>query len=156
MTIRKSCRRAVALGCQAQTYLPCIYKTTAHPAARQTYGAARAVKNGSTYYGKDRLKCKRCGRQFVQMRTYEPLSNECKRRIELRLAEPISLEAICRVLEIKPHQLYAYMDELYDEIPADLACSVSEKSAIELIKVDCELDELWSFVGWNQAAGAGQ
>ena len=65
------------------------------------------------------------------------------------LAERISLEAICRVMEIKPHQLYTYMDELYDEIPPDLACSVHEKSDIELIKIDCEADELWSFVGWK-------
>lgn len=107
------------------------------------------VKNGSTYYAKARLKCKSYGRQFVQMRTYTPLSNESKRRIELLLAERISLEAICRVMEIKPHQLYAYMDELYDEVPQDLACSVKDKAAIELVKVDSELDELWSFVGWK-------
>lgn len=83
------------------------------------------------------------------MRTYTPLSNESKRRIELLLAERISLEAICRVMEIKPRQLYAYMDELYDEVPQDLACSVKDKAAIELVKVDSELDELWSFVGWK-------
>ena len=112
-------------------------------------GSTNVVKNGSTYYGKVRLKCKSCQRQFVQIKQYAPLSNECKRRIELLLVERISLEAICRVMEIKPHQLYAYMDELYDEIPADLACSVTEKSDIELVKVDCEADELWSFVGWK-------
>ena len=72
------------------------------------------------------------------------------------LAERISLEAICRVMEIKPHQLYAYVDELYEEIPADLACSLHDKADIELVKVNCEADELWSFVGWNRAAGAGQ
>ena len=112
-------------------------------------GSTNLVKNGSTYYGKTRLLCKRCGRQFVEFRHYEPLSNECKRRIELLLAERISLEAICRVMEIKPHQLYAYIDELHDEIPADLACSVPENAEIEIIKVDCEVDELWSFVGWK-------
>lgn len=65
------------------------------------------------------------------------------------LAERISLEAICRVLEIEPHQLYTYMDELYEEIPHDLACSVSDKADIEIVKLNCELDELWSFVGWK-------
>lgn len=112
-------------------------------------GSANLVRNGATYYGKARLKCKRCGRQFVQMRTYPPLSNETKRRIELLLAERISLEAICRVMEIEAHQLYTYMDELYDEIPQDLACSVQDTADIELVKVDSELDELWSFVGWK-------
>ena len=107
-------------------------------------GSTNLVKNGATYYGKSRLLCKRCGRQFVEFRQHEPLSNECKRRIELMLAERISLEAICRVMEIKPHQLYAYMDELYAEIPVDLACSVNEIADIELVKVDCEADELWT------------
>lgn len=109
-------------------------------------GSTNLVKNGSTYYGKARLKCKPCQRQFVYALTYQPLSTECKRRIELLLAERICLEAICRVMEIKPHQLYAYIDELYDEIPADLACSVNDRADIELVKVDCETDELWSFV----------
>ena len=112
-------------------------------------GSTNLVKNGSTYYGKARLKCKQCGRQFVTHRQHQPLSNECKRRIELLLAERISLEGICRVLEIKPHQLYTYMDELYDEIPADLYCSVSEYAHLELITIDCETDELWSFVGYK-------
>ena len=41
------------------------------------------------------------------------------------------------------------MDELYEEIPADLACSVPEKTDVELVRIDCEVDELWSFVGWK-------
>ena len=96
-----------------------------------------AVKNGSTYYGKAGLLCKRCGRQFAECRQREPLSKECKRRIELMLVERISLEAICRVMEIKPHQLYTYVDGLYDEIPPDLTCSVSNDADIGLVKADC-------------------
>jgi len=110
-------------------------------------GSTKLVKNGNTYYGKTRLKCRDCHRQFVEKRTYAPLSNECKRRIELMLAERLSLEAICRVMEIEPHRLYAYMDELYDEIPQDLACSIPDNADIELVEVNCEADELWSFVG---------
>ena len=105
-------------------------------------GSTNLVKNGNTYYGKTRLKCKNCGRQFVEKRTHTPLSNECKRRVELMLAERLSLEAICRVMEIEPHRLYAYMDELYGEIPEDLACSIPDNAAIELVENDCEADEL--------------
>lgn len=112
-------------------------------------GGSNIVKNGKTYYGKPRGKCKRCGRQFVFTRRHLPLSTDQKRRIELLLIERISLEGICRVLEIKPHQLYAYMDELYDEIPTDLACSAPESAHLELIVTDCEVDELWSFVGYK-------
>lgn len=94
-------------------------------------GGSNLVKNGRTYLGKDRLKCKRCSRQFVTRRCHPPLSPECKRRIELLLVERISLEAICRVMEIKAHQLYPYTEELYGEISADLACNVAQDSKIE-------------------------
>lgn len=130
------------MGYQAQIYL-IMFQQHDCPAC----GSTNVVKNGSTYYGKARHKCKTCQRQFVFERTHKPLSDECKRRVELMLAERISLAAICRVMEIKQHQLYAYMDELYDEVPDDLACSVAEDAEIELITTDCEADELWSFVG---------
>ncbi|MGM9508842.1 IS1 family transposase [Larkinella sp. GY13] len=109
-------------------------------------GSTNLVNNGHTYYGKARRKYKQCGRQFVSVRQRAPLSTDQKRRIELLLAEPISLEGICRVLEIKAHQLYAYMDELYAEVPTDLACSIRQPAEIELHCLDCETDELWSFV----------
>ncbi len=137
MMVVKGRSWAVVLGRQTHCYVLCINNTTAPPAARQTYRAAGAVKNGSTYYGKARLKCKQCGRQFVQMRTYQPVSNECKHRIELMLAERISLQGICRVMEVAAHQLYTYMDELYGETPADLGCSVVNHSTdIELVMLD--------------------
>ncbi len=101
--------------------------------AAQTYRAACTVKNGRTYYGKARAKCKKCGRQFVLVRQHAPLSNEQKRRIELLLADRISLEGISRVLDIKAHQLYAYMDELYAKIPIDLAVPIRQPVDIELV-----------------------
>ncbi|MFD2574690.1 IS1 family transposase [Spirosoma soli] len=109
-------------------------------------GSSNIIKNGRTYYGKPRGKCKHCQRQFVFMRCYQPLSAEQKRRIELLLAERVSLEGICRVMEVKAHQLYAYMDELYAEVPQDLACSTNQVADVELHCLDCETDELWSFV----------
>ena len=63
-----------------------------------------------------------------------PLSNDFKRRIELMLAKRISLETICHVMEIKAHQHYDYLDELYDEIPADLACLLNYGADIELFE----------------------
>lgn len=109
-------------------------------------GGSNLVNNGRTYAGKARLRCQGCRRQFVAVRCHAPLSGECKRRIELLLVERISLEAICRVMEIKAHQLYAYLEELYGEIPDDLACNIAQSADIELAAVDCEADELWSFV----------
>lgn len=105
-------------------------------------GSSNIVKNGATYYGKARGKCNSCGRQFVFVRQHTLLSTDQKRRIELLLAERISLAGICRVIEIKAHQLYAYMDELYAEVPTELACSTSQVTDIELHCLDCETDEL--------------
>jgi transposase-like protein len=85
-------------------------------------GSSKLVKNGRTYYGKARNTCQDCQRPLVVVGRYPPLSNEQKRRIELLLAEGISLEGICRALEIKAHPLYGYMDELYAELPTDWAC----------------------------------
>lgn len=70
-----------------------------------------------TYAAKARLRCKACQRQFVAVRGHPPLSNECKRRIEVLLVERISLEGICpggepRGMEIKAHQRDAYLEEL--------------------------------------------
>ncbi len=91
MMIRKSHRQTVVLGYQAQTYFIMFQQHDC-----RACGSTNVVKNGFTYYGKARFKCRSCQRQFVQKRTYEPLSQECKRRVELMLAERISLEAIAR------------------------------------------------------------
>ena len=41
------------------------------------------------------------------------------------------------------------MEELYDELPADLACWVTQVSQLELHCLECENDEWWSFVGFK-------
>lgn len=139
--IRKSHKQVVVLGYQAQNHL-IMFQQQDCPAC----GSSNVVKNGFTYYRKARLKCKNCQRQFVKSRTYPPLTQECKRRVELMLAERVSLEAICRIMEIKQHQLYNYMDKLYEDIPHDLCCSIAEEAHIDLVKVNCEVDEMWGFV----------
>jgi insertion element IS1 protein InsB len=112
-------------------------------------GSGNIVKNGRTYYGKARGKCKSCSRQFVFERQNSSLSGEQKRRIELLLLERISLEGICRALEIRPPQLYRYLEELYREVPEDLWAQVRFDTELELRAYECESDELWSFVGFR-------
>nr|WP_229972244.1 hypothetical protein [Pontibacter harenae] len=90
------------------------------------------VKNGRTYYGKARGKCKDCLRQFVFEGQNQGLSQEQKRLIELLLLERISLEGICRVLDIPAYHLYRYMDELYGEVPQDLNAQVACNSESSL------------------------
>jgi insertion element IS1 protein InsB len=78
------------------------------------------VKNGKIYYGKQRHKCKHCGWQFVENRKNFKRSAAEKVLIGSLLLQRISLEGICRVLQISPYHLYKYMDELYAETPDDL------------------------------------
>ena len=112
-------------------------------------GSTKVVKNGKTYYGKQRFKCHDCHRQFVANRTFKTLSNSEKELIGDLLVERISLEGICRVLKISAYHIYTYMDELYQEIPSDLYVSelLSASQNIDLQCFECENDEAWSFVG---------
>lgn len=105
------------------------------------------VKNGRTYYGKSWGKCKNCLCQFVFSRQNQSLKQEQKRLIELLLLERLSLEGICRVLEISAYHLYRYMDGHYSQVPADLNAQVSAQAELQLNCYECESDELWSFVG---------
>lgn len=112
-------------------------------------GSVNIVKNGRTYYGKPRGKCKDCLRQFVFSRQNRSLSQEQKRLIELLLLERISLEGICRVLDVSAYHLYRYMDELYNQVPAHLNAQVKAQAELRLTCYECESDELWSFVGFK-------
>lgn len=106
------------------------------------------MKFGKTYYKKDRCKCKKCKRQFVVKRTYLGLSKEQKMLIERLLFERISLLGICRVLDIEEHQLYTYLDEVYEDVPNDLYAEIPINSCeISLKCLEVEADEAWSFVG---------
>ncbi|WP_377469638.1 transposase-like zinc-binding domain-containing protein [Pontibacter silvestris] len=109
-------------------------------------GSVNIVNNGKSYYGKARGKCKDCRRQFVFHRQNRSLSLDQKRLIKLLLLERLSLEGICRVLEISPYPLYRYVDELYREVPGDLNAQVSAQAELELCHYECESDELWGFV----------
>ncbi|MDB5264378.1 MAG: transposase [Adhaeribacter sp.] len=112
-------------------------------------GSVNIVKNGRTYYGKARGKCKDCSKQFVFERQNLNLSQEQKKHIELLLLERISLAGICRVLEISAYHLYRYMDELFSQVPQDLNADVAAQALIRLSCYECESDELWRFVGFK-------
>jgi insertion element IS1 protein InsB len=72
----------------------------------------------------------------------------------LLLAERIYPGGEPRALEIKAPQRYGYLDELYAELPADLACSVTQVTDVEFHCLECETavprrDELGSLVGFK-------
>jgi transposase-like protein len=85
-------------------------------------GSTNIVKNGKTYIGKSRGKCKDCGKQFVFNRSYGCLNDKEKELISRLLLERISLEGISRVLSIPIHRIYGFLDEVYEEIAKDFRC----------------------------------
>jgi IS1 family transposase len=110
-------------------------------------GSVNIVKNGHTYYGKQRGKCKDCTRQFVFERKNHSLNQQQKKLIEKLLLERISLQGICRVLNISAYLLYNYIEELYQTVPDHLYAQLPDQAQLDLKVFECEADEPWSFVG---------
>ena len=105
----------------------------------------RCIKNGQTYYGKQRFKCKGCGRQFVEGSHYQHISQETKDLIERLLLERMSLAAIVRVTGVSAPWLQNYVNRKYQEIPQQVQVTSKKKGKIKI-----QLDEMWSFVGNKQ------
>ncbi len=77
----------------------------------------KIVKNGLTHYGKQRFKCKNCGRQFVESPTRQPINHSTRELIDQLLLERISLAGIARVTGVSSRWLQYYVNQKYDEVP---------------------------------------
>ena len=78
--------------------------------------STESVKNGSIGNGKQKYKCKRCGRQFVLYPQKQPISNEQKAAIDRLLLERIPLSGIARSVKVSERWLQYYVNEKYDNI----------------------------------------
>ncbi len=74
-------------------------------------GSEHHVKNGHTYYGKQRFKCKDCGRQYVEGSQYQHISEETWELVDRLLLEKISLSGIARVTKISMRHLQDYVNK---------------------------------------------
>ena len=102
----------------------------------------RCVKNGQTHYGKQRYRCKDCGRQFVEGSQYQHISQETKDLIDRLLLERISLAAIARVTGVSIRWIQNYVNHKYQEVPRQVQVTLKKKG-----KITIQLDEMWSFIG---------
>ena len=97
-------------------------------------GSSDNVKAGLNH-GKQRCKCKRCGRQFTQTRD----KNAKSRSEALYLyVVGLSMNAIARKLKVEPSTVLYWV--------RNFAPRFYEKPAPEGV-VAIELDEMWRFVG---------
>jgi len=69
------------------------------------------VKKGSLTNGKQKYKCKVCGRQFVINPPKNPISDETKALVDRLLLERISLAGIVRATGVSKRWLQDYITE---------------------------------------------
>ena len=76
----------------------------------------QAVKNGHIHNGKQRYRCKSCGRQFVYGTTNKRISDETKAQIDKLLLEKLSLAGIARVTDVSETWLQGYVNQKYANV----------------------------------------
>jgi IS1 family transposase len=105
------------------------------------------VKNGCTHYGKQRFKCRDCGRQFVENPTRQPIDNATRELIDLLLLERLSLRAIVRVtgVSLRWLQYYVNQNQKYYQVPKNVEVTKKKPGRLTI-----QIDEMWSYV-WSKA-----
>ena len=76
----------------------------------------QTVKNGHIHNGKQRYRCKRCGRQFVYGATNKRIGDETKGQVHKLLLEKLSLAGIARVLDVSETWLQARVNKKYASV----------------------------------------
>ncbi|MFO8038913.1 MAG: IS1 family transposase [Sodalinema sp.] len=104
--------------------------------------STKIIKYGHTHYGKPR-----CGRQFVENPTRQPIDEATRQLIDKLLLERLALAAIARVTGVSERWLQMYVNQMYvnqkfDNLPKQVEVSPKKKGKLTL-----QLDEMWSFVG---------
>lgn len=103
-------------------------------------------KNGHTHYGKQNYLCLNCSRQFVT--DSQRIDDSTRELVKRLLLERLSLRGICRVLDISLEWLLQFIAEVYDQLPDHLYAKASNPfQSIQLLRLEAEADEMWSFVG---------
>jgi insertion element IS1 protein InsB len=109
-------------------------------------GLSHAKKNGHTHYRKQNYRCLSCGRQFVS--NSQRVGAATRSFVGKLLLERLSLRGICRVTGVSLTWLLQFIATLYERLPDDLCVAAAAPGRrIGLLRLEAEVDELWSFVG---------
>ncbi len=95
-----------------------IMSTLVCPVCQST----KIKKNGHIHNGKQNYKCLEadCSRQFVLNPTKKYISDYERELVKKMLLERISLEGICRVVNVSMPWLMKFITTIYSEVPDDL------------------------------------
>ncbi|HEY9826267.1 MAG TPA: IS1 family transposase [Stenomitos sp.] len=102
--------------------------------------SASTVKNGRIHNGKQRFKCRGCGRQFIEQPSKKVINQTTREVIDRLLLERISLAGITRAAQVSEQWLQTYVNQKYTQVPRTVQV-ISKKRKLTL-----QCDELYSFV----------
>ena len=104
-------------------------------------GSDKSIKNGRTYYGEQRYKCKSCGRQYIAGSEFQHIPQEKWDLVDKLLLEKLSLAGITRVTEISSGRLQNYVNRKLESVPQEVEVMPKKRG-----KLLVQMDEMWSFV----------
>jgi len=109
-------------------------------------GLSHIKRNGHTHYRKQNYQCLECHRQFVE--DGQRIDAATRDLVKKLLLERIPLRGICRTLSISLPWLLQFIALVYEQLPDDLYVRPdSPDGSVQLLRLEAEADELWSFVG---------
>ena len=80
----------------------------------------KVVKNGRIHNGKQRFKCNKCNRQFVENPQKKVIERQKRELIDRLLLERISLAGIARATQVSQRWLQTYVNEKYAIVPREI------------------------------------
>lgn len=89
----------------------------------------RTVKNGRIHNGKQRFKCHKCGRQFVEHPQKKVIDQVTRELIDRLLLERISLAGIARAVQVSEQWLQTYVNEKYAGVPRQVQAAPKKRGA---------------------------
>ena len=88
----------------------------------------RITKNGHIHNGKQRFKCRDCGRQFIENPTKLMIEQEKRELIDRLLLERISLAGIARVAQVSQRWLQTYVNQKYAQVPRNISTTAKKRA----------------------------
>lgn len=92
-------------------------------------GGTEVVKNGHIHNGKQRYKCRQCGRQFVAQPSKKMIDAVTRELIDRLLLERISLAGIARAAQVSEPWLQEYVNKKYAGVPRYVQVSPKKRDA---------------------------
>jgi transposase-like protein len=97
-----------------------------------TCASFHTVKNGHIHNGKQRFKCRECGRQFIEQPTKKVIDQTTRDVIDRLLLERISLPGIARVVQVSEQWLQSYVNEKYAGVPHQVQVTSKKRGGVSV------------------------